>query len=393
MPHSPAPAFNPLLAILSGLSLVAGVIAGIAGLATNSSGGMFPNLALALGLMGLGLGNAISFLCNLLAWRLGARLRWLRIVLIIQALPTIAFAAVACKAVWDNWLDRRSLQQRSAIWNAVRSDDVAALTLAQQSCAAACREGITDQGLLMNATMARAHQVASHLIAQGATVSASLTAPSMDLYTCEGRYLPALSALSVAIAKRDDALVALLLPASDMSARREAMWTAATLDRLDTVKMLAANGVPLTLRGKTLDQNDTLLVAAASGAATTVGRWLIDTQGLQVDAIIHGPDPYPGTAPITALSDFMRDTQSPRAVEFLRLLRAHGADLDARPRNGTSALEEAVRIGRKPVATQLIDAGANPALLPATSRTRLAELLAGPDEPAFPKRRTDCVPP
>ncbi|KAG1607153.1 hypothetical protein G6F45_013830 [Rhizopus arrhizus] len=59
------------------------------------------------------------------------------------------------------------------------------------------------------------------------------------------------------------------------------MWTAATLDRLDTVKMLAANGVPLTLRGKTLDQNDTLLVAAAGGAATTVGRWLIDTQGLQ----------------------------------------------------------------------------------------------------------------
>ncbi|KAG1077838.1 hypothetical protein G6F40_016950 [Rhizopus arrhizus] len=78
MPHSPAPAFNPLLAILSGLSLVAGVIAGIAGLATNSSGGMFPNLALALGLMGLGLGNAISFLCNLLAWRLGARLRRVR---------------------------------------------------------------------------------------------------------------------------------------------------------------------------------------------------------------------------------------------------------------------------------------------------------------------------
>ncbi|KAG1167065.1 hypothetical protein G6F35_017859 [Rhizopus arrhizus] len=73
--------------------------------------------------MGLGLGNAISFLCNLLAWRLGARLRWLRIVLIIQALPTIAFAAVACKAVWDNWQDRRSLQQRSAIWNAVRPAD------------------------------------------------------------------------------------------------------------------------------------------------------------------------------------------------------------------------------------------------------------------------------
>ena len=82
MPHSRTPAFNPLLAVLSGLSLAAGVIAGIAGLATNSSGGLFPNLALALGLMGLGLGNAVSFLCNLLAWRLGARLRWLRICLL-----------------------------------------------------------------------------------------------------------------------------------------------------------------------------------------------------------------------------------------------------------------------------------------------------------------------
>jgi len=114
---------------------------------------------------------------------------------------------------------------------------------------------------------------------------------------------------------------------------------------------------------------------------------------LPVDAIVHGPDPYPGTAPIAALSDFMRDTQSPRAAEFLRLLRAHGADLDARPRNGASALEEAVRIGRKPVAAQLIDAGADPARLPPAARTRLAELLAGPDEPVFPKRRTDCVPP
>jgi len=393
MLQPPTRTSTPLLTALSALSLCAGAIAAIAGMVTNTTGGMFPNLALTLGLMGLGLGNAISFLCNLFAWRRGARPRWLRILLLIQALPALAFAAIACKAVWDNWQDRRSAQQHRAIWNAVQGDDVAALTTALQACKGACREGTTNEGLLMDATLARATKVADHLVAHGASVSANLTAPSRDLYTCEGRYLPSLSTLSIAVTQRDDALVTLLLPASDAAARREAMWTAATLDRLDTVQRLAANGVPLAIRGKTLDQNDTLLVAAASGAATTVGRWLIDTQGLPVNAVTNGPDPYPGTAPIAALFAFMRDTQSLRAIEFLRLLRAHGANLDARQRNGATVLEEAVRIGRKPVAAMLLDAGADPALLPPEARTRLAELLAGPDEPPFAERATGCIAP
>lgn len=386
-----SPAFHPLLAVLSGLSLGAGVIAGAAGLATNSTGGMFPNLALTLGLMGLGLGNAISFLCNLLAWRMGARRRWLKILLIAQTAPAIAFAAIACKALWDNWQDHRASQQHRAVWNAVHDDDVAALTNALQACNAACQQGKTNQSLLMDAVMARAHKVASHLIAQGATVSAGLTAPSRDLHTCEGLYLPSLSTLSIAIAQRDDALMSQLLPVSDTAARREAMWTAAMLDRLDAVQVLAANGVPLTLRGKILDQNDTLLVAAASGAATTVGRWLIDTQDMPVNAITHGPDAYSGTAPIAALFSFMRDTQSPRSAAFLQLLRAHGADLDARLGDGGTVLEEAARLGRKSVAAMLIDAGANPDRLPPASRARLAELLAGPDEPPFPARTEGCI--
>lgn len=392
MPQHPR-AFHPLLAVLSGLSLGAGVIASIAGLASNSTGGMFPNLALALGLMGLGLGNVISFLCNLLAWRMGARRRWLKILLIAQTAPAIAFAAVACKTLWDNWQARHASQQRHAVRNAIHNDDVPALITALQACDLSCLQGQTNQGLLMTATMARAHHVAGHLIAQGATVSAGLTAPSRDMHTCEGLYLPSLSTLSVAIAQRDDALVDQLLPASDTAARREAMWTAATLDRLDTVQALAAHGVPLTLRGKILDQNDTLLVAAASGAATTVAQWLIDTQDMPVNAITHGPDAYPGTAPLAALFSFMRDTQSPRAAAFLQLLRAHGADLNARLSSGDTVLEEAVRLGRKPVVAMLTQAGADPERLPPASRARLTELLAGPDEPPFPIRTQGCIRP
>jgi len=382
---------QPLLTVLSGLALGAGLLAGIAGLATNSAGGMFPNLALTLGLMGLGLGNALSFLCNLLAWRLGANSRRLRILLAVQALPAIVFAAFAGKAAWDNWQDHRGGRQRGAVWNAVRADDTGALAKALQACGAACREGTIPESLLMDATEAGAHRVAGYLIAQGATVGAGLTAPSRSLRTCEGRYLPSLSTLSVAIARRDDALAALLLSVSDTAARREAMWTAATLDRLDAVQALAAHGVPLSLRGQILDQNDTLLVAAAGGAAATVGQWLVDTQGLPVNAIENGPDPYSGTAPIAALFDFMRDTQSPRAAAFLRLLRAHGADLDAPQRDGATVLQEAVRLGRKPVAAMLVDAGADPARLPPAERARLAELLAGPDEPPYAERTEGCV--
>lgn len=382
---------RPLLAVLSGLALGAGLLAGVAGLAANSTGGMFPNLAVTLGLLGLGLGNTLSFLCNLLAWRLGANSRRLRLLLAVQALPAIVFAAFACKAAWDNWQDHRGSQQRSAIWNAVRADDTDALSAALRACGAVCRDGTTPESLLMDAAEAGAHRVASHLITQGATVGAGLTSPSRSLRTCEGRYLPSLSTLSVAIARRDDALVAMLLPISDTAARREAMWTAASLDRLDAVQALAAHGVPLSLRGRVLDENDTLLVAAASGAASTVGQWLIDTQGLPVDAIENGPDPYPGTAPITALFDFMRDTQSPRAAAFLRLLRTHGANLDAPRRDGVTVLQEAVRLDRKPVAALLVEAGADPARLLAAERARLTELLASPDEPPYAERTKGCV--
>lgn len=382
---------HPILAICSVLTLAAGLIAACVGFASGPAGGMFADLGRDLGLLGLGIGATISFACNLLYWVLGGRARWMTALLLILALPVIAFAALSASTIWEYWQERRGNAQVAVLSQAIQQDDVQALSAALQRCNAACQARMSRSGLLLLAATHGGHQVVDALIAQGATVTTGLGEPSTDLHTCEGLYLPSLSALSLAVARRDDAMIQRLLPVSEPVAQRQAMWIAAKLDRIGQMHLLARHGVSLDQRGMILDENDSLLVAAAGGAATTVGRWLIETQAMPVDVIAHGPDPYPGTAPAVAAFRFLRATHSPRATAFLQLLREHGADLDAPQRNGISLLEEAVNARDRQAAVMLIEAGADSRRLAPRHQTRLNALLAD-TTPARQKRPApDCL--
>src|SRR3546814_20942098 len=113
------------------------------------------------------------------------------------------------------------------------------------------------------------------------------------------------------------------------SARR---WVSGTVPRrgiLGVVIDACTAGVRLSIRADILYANNTLLVAAASGAATEVGKWLIQTQHMPVDAIYSGPVPYPGTSPISALMAFKGSVgHSPRIKPFLKMLVDNGANPD-----------------------------------------------------------------
>jgi ankyrin repeat protein len=205
--------------------------------------------------------------------------------------------------------------------------------------------------------------------------------------------MPSANALELAVALNDPGMLALLLPVSDESARRSALWRAAELNQLKLVQFLVQAGVPLSIRGDILDQNNTLLVAAASGGALDVGRWLIDSRHFPVNALVDGPDPYEGEAPLHALFRFMMDVhKSPRTPLFLRMLVEHGVDINASFDSAGTLLQEAVRIGDKDIARQLLDAGARKSLLDPARQAALAALLAKPDERDYsPQPREGCV--
>jgi len=352
---------------------------------SESHGGMFPGLAAALGWLVLAAGNLLVLLLNLLYWRLYGAPRWLRAVMAVQALPAAATLVLAGMQLFDDWQDGRASDQRQAIYQAIRADDTQRLLAAQHDCGKGCAALYLADAQLLDAADAGAQAVASTLVSQHASVSSRLGREAMDLRTCEGGYLPGLNALSVAVARHDLAMVDILFPVSDEGARREAMWLAAQLDHLDLVQDLAAKGVPLSLRGPVLAQNDTLLVAAARGAALTVGKWLIETRHMPVDAIVNGPDPYRGTAPVQALMSYASEVpDSPRIAPFLAMLVEHGAYIDARNSRGETPLEDAVKSHEQRSARLLLDAGAQAGLLSAQEKTALHELLAQPEEPRQP---------
>jgi hypothetical protein len=371
-----------VLAALIVLVALAALALGGALVLSESHGGMFPGLAMALGWLVLAAGNLLVLALNLLYWRLYGAPRWLRAIVAVQALPAAATLALAGMQLFGDWQDGRAGDQRHAIYQAIRADDARRLLAAQHDCGERCAALYLPDAQLLDAADAGAQAVASTLVGQHASVSSRLGREAMDLRTCEGSYLPGLNALSVAVARHDLAMVDILFPVSDEGARQEAMWLAAQLDHLDLVQQLAAKGVPLSVRGPVLAQNDTLLVAAARGAALTVGKWLIETRHMPVDAIVNGPDPYPGTAPVRALMGYASEVPgSPRIEPFLAMLVQHGAYLDARDAHGSTPLEEAVRSHQRRAAKLLLDAGAQASLLSADEQAALRELLAHPAEP------------
>ncbi|MFK3781573.1 hypothetical protein [Agrobacterium sp. NPDC089420] len=377
-------------ASISLLAMAAGVIGGGLLFFSPEGGGFFAGLGKVLGGLAFGAGCLVSFICNLVCWWAGKRPRWLAGIMVIQSLPALGFGAWLLSWSADERRDKRIGFQTAALFDAIDHDDVKALMQAREKCEVPCMESVSSEKMLMVAAEQGAQGVVGYLVAAGAPIGKSWY-DRRSLRTCEGLYLPALSALGIAVALNDMAMVHLLMPASDLDARREAMWVAAKLDRFDLMMFLVENGVPLDMRGGVLDSNNTLLVAASEGAALRVGRWLIQERRMPVDAIANGPDPYPGTAPVAALYQFIDATGSARGAAFLRMLKENGANLDVPVSDRSSMLEDAVSTGRKNVAQILIDGGADASHLPPASKTALDELMAGPDRPSYPQETEGCI--
>ena len=338
------------------------------------------------GLLAL-VGNAVSLVLHAVYWRRFGAPGWVRVLVGLQggvALATLLWLAYLAQD------DHRQAQQQArndAVRQAIRHDDVRALARAWADCRGSC-----GQGWLIDAADARAPRAAAFLIAQGETVASQPGAHTRDARTCEGLYLPSLPALGLAVAHDDAEMVRLLFPVSDAGARRRALWSAAQLDRLARLQQLLALGAPLDIRGEILDENNTLLVAAAEGASLGVGRWLIEHQGMPVHAT-PGPDPYPGTPPLHALARFMFDvTDSPRIQPFMEMLVAHGARIDEPRHDGTTLLQEALRIKDKRAVAALLAAGASPAVLTAPQREQLRTLEAAAARPGRAGKPENCVP-
>ncbi|MFT3718406.1 hypothetical protein [Pseudorhodoferax sp.] len=363
-------------------------------LASDSSG-WFDGLGYAVALLVALAGNAVSLLLHAGYWYFYGAATWFKGLVVCQALVVLGTVVWLAPAAWESHVEARRWERQAAVHAAIARDDVDALRTAWADCGDHCG----SDGLL-KAADARARRAAAFLVAQGLTAAAGHGAPQLSMHTCEGRYLPLLSALEVAVARDDAAMLQLLFPVSDETARRKALWTAAELDRLERLQELLARGVPIGIRGRMLDtDNDTLLVAAASGAALRVGRWLIDVHGMPVQpartpSIVEIASPSPGTPPVLALSRYMLDVRDPaRAGPFLQMLVAHGARVDIPMWPDTrTPLQHAVHLENKAMAGILLANGAREELLSPSERERLGALLAAPDRPAHDEAREGCVP-
>lgn len=367
-----------------------------------SGSGFLSDLGKVLAWMLLGLGNVVCLLLNLAyLWvsRRSSRAKpgagpgrtWVKAIAGLQAAPALYFCVMVGKEVLDQYGEDRAYRQMAAVREAIGRDDLGGYARAGEACGQRCREGFSREAHLLHAARHRAYGVAALLLSREVRVRAGLDAAATDLRTCEDDYLPTVSTLAVAVANDDVQMFELLLPASDEAARRDALWMAAQLDRLELLQSMEEAGLPLSIRGRVLDENGSLLVAAAGGAALRTGRWLIEARGMPVHAI-QGPDRYPGTSPLSALMHFAQETDSPRIAPFLQLLLDHGADVDERRRDGLTWLQEAVRIRDKKLAQLLLQAGASRQLLEPEQAAQLDELLSSADREPWRRDLEDCIP-
>lgn len=365
------------------------------------SGGMFPDLGKVLAWLLLGTANIICFLLNLTYLWLSryrspctdqttARRRGLQIIVGLQCLPALYLSALLVNELFEMYVEDRASEQQAAIRQAIARDDLGAYTQANNACTDLCRAMFSPEAHLLEAARSRAYTVAQSLLSQGVKVSAGLTVASTELRTCEGHYLSSISSLAMAVANNDEKMLRLLLPASDDKAHKDALWTAAELDRLALLKIMERAGLSLTIRGKTLDSNNTLLVAAASGAALHTGRWLID-RGMPLHAL-RAPDPYPGQSPFSALMEFATQTDSPRTAPFLQLLIQHGANINEPNTSGLSWLQEAIRIEHKRIASLLVEANASRDGLTPEQLVKLDHLMKEAPLEHRPLDKENCIP-
>lgn len=348
----------------------------------DSSGGFLPHLARAVALITLAVGLVLSWLLNLVYAHQHRGPRWLLVVIVVQTVPALWVASRGAGAAVSSWQSRRTFARHLEVRDAILADDVPRLALARAACDAACLtqfDGV--EGMLKFATERRASAVVRALLPEMPSDEGRWFGRSTSLLlTCDDDRLLLTQPLAIAVAHNDSTLIDLLFPVTGPAGRREAMWTAAQLDRLAMVQRFHAAGVPLTYRGGTIDENRTLVHAAAEGHAVRVATWLIDVHGFSANATVGGPDPYRGVAPLViALSGSRAAASLERTRAFVRLLVARGADIEA-PWDETepSALAEMIRREHREQVSLLLDVGASRTRLSAERQRQLDALLATP---------------
>ena len=367
-----------------------------------SQGGFFPDLGKGLAWLLLGTANIICLLLNLMyLWlsRPGAsgtspaapgRSR-LKIIIGLQLIPALYVGTLIAQEILGNYAQNRAYEQEAAIRDAIERNDVQSYKQANEACDKRCQQFSTPARHLLQASQNRAYEIAQLLVSQGVKISAGqLASLSVPLRTCEDDFLPSVSTLAMAVANDDAKMLRLLLPASDSSAHREALWMAARLDRLGLLKMMEQAGLSLDIKGEIADSNETLLVAAASGAALNTGRWLL-AKGMPVHAL-QSPGQTTGQSPFSALMEFAEETESPRIAPFLQLLIKHGADINVPRWDGLTWLQEAVRIDNQKMTRLLVNAGASHTNLTPEQLSRMRELLNRQETPHQPYQPDHCIP-
>ena len=368
---------------LSALIMIASLLGGAALFLSDSGGGFFPNLGKALGLMLIATGNLLSCLLNGFCWY-RSRKRGLGILLALQSLPAIGFAGWLIAFGIEGFAEGKASKQQTHLYEAIEADDLPALRQALKQCGERCQAFFSPQRSLMLASLHQSHQAARYLLEQGAKPAGSGAGDFYNartsLYTCEGSYLSSLSALDLAVANQDIEMLTLVWPVSDKHARTSALWTAAQLDRLEMVKVMAdglsPSGTSSTttqtaqalIRKNYRGEQETLLRAAASGAAINVGKWLLETHPIALSqAEIQ--------LALADLLSFALDTESPRSTSFARLLLQHGADIQAVHLYDEPALEHTINFRTKAVAVLLLELGADQSRLSKDDAIKLDALL------------------
>ncbi|WP_157648878.1 ankyrin repeat domain-containing protein [Burkholderia ubonensis] len=328
----------------------------------------------------LAFGNVIVLVLNgAYWWRYGAP-PWFRFVAVIQGLLLLLSAIPIVKQVSDRLIQSNINAKIERVDKAIQTDDIGLFRKAREACGKTCVGGDSLDWELHAAAKYNALRVAAELVRMSAKVDDKVK--DTDLITCEGLVLQEDSALTLAIVNDNPAMVEVLLPASDASNRRQALWTAARLDRLDIVQLLVQAGVPLNMDmyGNIRDGDNSVLVAAAQGAAVHVGRWLIETRHMSAsaEAIMFAdyPDPW---IPVLALYYFVHEVGAPsRTRQFLDMLVKHGADRQAVKFESDEMLKDAIDRELKNEASFFLEAGAKLAPEDTRRRKQLDKLRAGP---------------
>ncbi len=357
--------------------------------------GFLPDLGRQLGTIALGAGNAISLALNAAFLARYKGPRWLIVVTVLQLVPAAYFGILASRAMQADAARSERDARVAAVVGAARADDPQRYRKAWDACDSTCRVYTNPAEHLVEAVDAGASRMVALLIADEGPDIVDQRRVSDRYRTCDDELVLPSTPLGVAVARNSQAMVDLLVPHAGPAARRDGLWIAATLDRLAMLQKMAAAGLSLDVGGQILENdNDTLLVAAAQGASVRVGRWLIEEHRLPVERLAARDGHYRGTSPMDALMMYAGVRHDPQRVKaFFDMLRRHGADID-RPRfDGTTHLEEAIRIDDRAAAVWFVEAGASRARLNADGQAKLEALLAQPprQRDARLSTRDDCI--